>query len=242
MATPPLLIAKTGQTLQDCAMRCGDFEDWFLRGLGLAAYEVQIVHLPAGDRLPPHRAVRGIVITGSHAMVTDRDPWSEDLAGWVAEAVPMGMPVLGVCYGHQLLAHALGGEVGYHPAGPEVGTVPVRLTPAARTDPLLAHLPESFYAHSTHAQSVLRLPAQAVHLAGNDYEPHHAFRVGERAWGVQFHPEFDTHIMHTYVQVRAARCEKPERDWDAIRATVRDTPESASLLPRFAAMVRNADW
>ena len=81
-----------------------------------------------------------------------------------------------------------------------------------------------------------------MHLAGNDYEPHHAFRVGERAWGVQFHPEFDTDIMHAYVQVRAARCENPQRDWEAIRATVRDTPESASLLPRFAAMVRRADW
>lgn len=185
---PPLLIAKTGQTLQDCAVRCGDFEDWFVRGLGLAASKVQVVHLPDGDRLPPYRAARGIVITGSHAMVTDRDPWSEDLAGWVAEAVPMGMPILGVCYGHQLLAHALGGEVDDHPAGPEVGTVPVRLNPAARTDPLLAGLPEAFYVHATHAQSVLRLPEQAVHLAGNDYEPHHAFRVGERAWGVQFHP------------------------------------------------------
>lgn len=239
---PPLLIAKTGQTLQDCAVRCGDFEHWFVRGLGLDLSEVEVVHLPRGDRLPPHRAVSGIVVTGSHAMVTDRDPWSEDLAGWLAEAVPMGMPVLGVCYGHQLLAHALGGEVDYHPAGPEVGTVPVRLTQAARTDPLLADLPEAFYVHATHAQSVLRLPEQAVHLAGNDYEPHHAFRVGERAWGVQFHPEFDTDIMHAYVQVRAARCEKPERDWEAIRASVRETPESASLLRRFAEMVRHADW
>ena len=184
---PPLLIAKTAQTLQDCAVRCGDFEDWFVRGLGFAPSEVKVVHLPEGDRLPPHCAVRGIVITGSHAMVTERAPWSEDLAGWVAPAVPMGMPVLGVCYGHQLLAHA---------------------------------------------QSVLRLPEQAVHLVGNDYEPHHAFRIGERAWGVQFHLEFDTHIMHTYVQVRAARCEDPQRDWEAIRATVRyPTPRARRSAP-----------
>lgn len=238
----PLLIAKTGQTLEDCALRCGDFEHWFVRGLALDAAEVRVVDLPRGEPLPAHRAVGGIVITGSHAMVTDRAPWSEALAVWVAEAVAMGAPVLGVCYGHQLLAHALGGEVGYHPAGPEVGTVPVRLTPAARSDPLLARLPEAFYAHATHAQSVLRLPSGAVHLAGNDYEPHHAFRVGERAWGVQFHPEFDTNIMHTYVQVRAARCARPERDWAAIRAGVRDTPEAASVLRRFAEIVRTAEW
>lgn len=238
----PLLIAKTGQTLEDCARRCGDFEHWFVRGLALTPAAVQVVDLPRGEPLPPHRAVSGIVITGSHAMVTDRAPWSEALADWLAEAVPMGMPVLGVCYGHQLLAHALGGEVDYHPAGPEVGTVSVRLTPAARCDPLLARLPEAFHAHATHAQSVVRLPAGAVHLAGNDYEPHHAFRVGERAWGVQFHPEFDTDIMLTYVQVRAARCERPERDWAAIRAGVRDTPEAARVLRQFAEIVRTAEW
>lgn len=237
----PLLIAKTGQTLNECAARCGDFEDWFLRGMGLEPSEVRVVHAHLGEPLPPPQAVSGIVITGSHAMVTDRAPWSEALAGWLAEAVPEGLPVLGVCYGHQLLAHALGGEVDYHPQGPEVGTVPVRLTPAAGGDPLLGRLPEAFYAHATHAQSVLRLPPGAVHLAGNDYEPHHAFRVGERAWGVQFHPEFDTRIMHAYVEVRATKCEKAHRDWAAIRATVRETPESAALLRHFASLVRDAE-
>lgn len=152
-----------------------------MRGLALDTAAVQVVDLPLGEPLPPQRGVSGIVIAGSHAMVTDRAPWSEALADWLAEAVPVGMPVLGVCYGHQLLAHALGGEVDYHPAGPEVGTVPVRLTPATRSDPLFSELPELFHAHATHAQSVLRLPASAVHLAGNDYEPNHAFCVGERA-------------------------------------------------------------
>ncbi len=236
----PLLIVKTGQTLGDCAALCGDFEDWFARGMGLDPSEVRVIHAHLGESLPDPQAIGGMVITGSHAMVTDRAPWSEALADWLAEAVPMGVPVLGVCYGHQLLAHALGGEVDYHPAGPEVGTVPVRLTPDAHRDPLLGKLPEAFYAHATHAQSVVRLPDNAVRLAGNDYEPHHAFRVGERAWGVQFHPEFDTRIMHTYVQVRAAKCENPERDWAAIRATVRDTPESAALLRHFAELVRSA--
>jgi GMP synthase (glutamine-hydrolysing) len=238
---PPLLIAKTGETLQDCALRCGDFEHWFVRGMGIDPADTRVVCVHQGEPLPTHGEVSGIVVTGSHAMVTDRAPWSEALAEWLAEAVPRGLPVLGVCYGHQLLAHALGGEVDYHPAGPEVGTVPVRLTPAAQTDPLLGRLPEAFYVHATHAQSVVRLPPGAVHLAGNAFEPHHAFRVGERAWGVQFHPEFDIHIMRTYVQVRAARCENPDRDWAAIRATVRDTPESAALLRQFANLVKTGE-
>lgn len=236
----PLLIAKTGATLDACARRCGDFEDWFIRGMGLDPAEARVVNLHEGEPLPGMHEVSGMVITGSHAMVTDRAAWSEALAAWLAEvAVPAGLPVLGVCYGHQLLAYALGGEVGYHPVGPEVGTVPVRLKPTAAVDPLLGVLPEAFSAHVTHAQSVLRLPPGAVHLAGNAFEPHHAFRVGERAWGLQFHPEFDADIMRTYIEVRAAKCEHPERDWDAIRASVRDTPESASLLRRFLELLKS---
>jgi GMP synthase (glutamine-hydrolysing) len=232
----PLVLFKTGGTFPEVAARLGDFEDWFARGLGLRPPELKCIDVARGDALPAPESIAGAVITGSHAMVTDRAPWSEALGEWLRGAVPAGLPVLGVCYGHQLLAQALGGEVDYLPGVPEVGTVPVRLTPAGRADVLLGGLPDPFPAQTTHAQTVRRLPPGALPLAGNDYEPHHAFRVGERAWGLQFHPEFDRAVMLAYVNYRMARCEDPHRDWQAIRAAVGDTPEASALLGRFLAI------
>src|SRR5690625_6734079 len=78
--------------------------------------------------------------------------------------------MLGVCYGHQLMAAAFGGHVDFHPEGRESGTLAVRLTETGRADALLGTLPERFYAHLTHAQSVLEAPSDAQVLAFNDHD------------------------------------------------------------------------
>src|SRR5690606_28142940 len=135
------------------------------------------------------------------------------------------LPVLGICYGHQLLAYACGGRVDYHPAGREIGTVDVSLTQSSRTDPLLADLPMDFPAHATHSQSVLELPANAVHLARSAHDNHHAFRVGTAAWGLQFHPEFDAAIMKTYIEERAGDLREEGLDVDRLLQQVKETPE-----------------
>lgn len=111
--------------------------------------------------LPNPADIAGVVVTGSHAMVSERAAWSERLGQWLKRCVDAEVPVLGICYGHQLLAHALGGRVGDHPAGLEIGTHAVELTPAARQDPLFAALPESFPAQFVHRQSALELPPGA---------------------------------------------------------------------------------
>lgn len=223
----PLVIVKVGSSFPELAREMGDFEDWIAAGLGIP---VVIVDPRVGDL--PER-VAGAIVTGSHAMVTDRADWSERTAVWLAGLVSKQVPVLGICYGHQLLADALGGEVIYHPGGMEIGTVGVELLPEARADRLFRHLPDSFPAQVIHGQSVRRLPKGAVHLAANSFEPHHAFRVGPCAWGVQFHPEFDDCAMRGYVDHMAAEL----TDAQAIAAAIRPTPESASLLPAFAAIV-----
>lgn len=221
----PLLIVKVGSTHPHIAQALGDFEHWIIDGLGEAGLPVKVVDPRQGMTLPASSDVAGAIVTGSHSMVTDREPWSENTAEWLRGAVAAELPVLGICYGHQLLAHALGGEVDYHPGGIELGTVDIHLTPTAQEDRLFSGLPMRFKGQAAHRQSVRRLPDGAEHLAGNGFEPHHAFRFGRNAWGVQFHPEFSAQATAAYVQANTDLTARPP---------VADAPEAASLLARFA--------
>ena len=181
--------------------------------------------------------VAGVVITGSHDMVTERQPWSERAAAWLPGLVERGIPTLGICYGHQLLAHALGGEVGDNPNGREFGTVTVELTAEAADDPLLGGLPARLPVQVCHTQSALTLPAGARRLAHGSREANQAFVVGEAAWGVQFHPEFDAEVVTTYIEHYAERLRAEGQDPDALSAGCCDTPVGTTILRRFGQIV-----
>lgn len=235
MPRPPLLILKTGSTHAHIRDRLGDFDDWIEAGLRAGGATSVVRHDAQAHGLPDGPArFSGVVLTGSHAMVSEREPWSEALVPWLQAATAAGVPVLGICYGHQLLAHALGGDVAHHPAGVEIGTVTVQRHAASDADPLLRDLPERFPAQAVHWQSVRRLPPDAVLLAGSAHEAHHAFRVGARAWGVQFHPEFSDEALCAYLDGMGPTLAKEGLDAGQIAAALRPTPEAASVLPRFA--------
>jgi GMP synthase (glutamine-hydrolysing) len=236
----PLHLIKAGGTFPRAAHDGGDFEHWVMAGLGLPRRSVRVLDARLVDSLPAPGECGGVVMTGSHAMVTDRLPWMERLADWMRALLAAEVPYLGICFGHQLLAQALGGRVDYHPGGREIGTVAIDLAPEAAGDSLFASMPARFAAHAVHAQSVRELPAGAVLLAGNDYEPTHAFRIGARAWGVQFHPEFDIERMALYVHHLAPDLRAAGRDPATILAGLAPTPEAAGLLPRFAHLARLA--
>lgn len=234
----PLLVLKAGSTVPSVLARRGDFEGWFLRGLGWDASEAQVASVHLGDPLPDPDAISGVVVTGSAAMVTDEADWSVATERWLARAIEADVPILAVCYGHHLLARALGGAAGWNPQGREIGTVQVELEAAAATDPLFAGLPAQLRVQETHSQSVLELPPGARHLAGNAHDDFQAFAVGEHAWSVQFHPEFDADIVRGYLSERRGEIAAEGLDVDALTAGVTDTPEAASLLGRFGALVR----
>ncbi len=231
-----LLIIKTGYAIKGMPAAMLDFEHWTAAAAGLALEQCRTVTVIDGEQLPEARECRGVVITGSAAMVSDRHDWSEYTARWLLEAMKFGVPILGICYGHQLLAHALGGHVGYHPRGREMGTKLIELAPAAAHDELFHLMPQRFPAHVTHMQSVLRLPPDAEVLASNDFEAHQAVRFAPRAWGVQFHPEFTSAAMSHYLRIRSEALRQEGADPAALLSAVRDTPESEQLLRRFVAL------
>ena len=229
-----VLVLKTGTTLDALRARRGDYEDWILAGLGVAAEAAHVASVHLGEPLPAPNGPAAVVVTGSSAMVSERLSWSERAALWLRDAAHAGTPILGICFGHQLLGQALAGRVGPNPRGREMGTVQVELRAEARDDPLLGGLPSPLTVQATHVESVLELPPGARALAGNAADPYHAFAWGDAAWGVQFHPEFDADVMRAYLEARRQILRGEGIDPEPLESGVSDSPHGHELLRRFA--------
>jgi len=229
-------ILKAGTTVPSLISRRGDFDDWFRKGLGLAAADSPVVDATTGA-LPEPGSTQAVVVTGSAAMATDDEPWSLACERWLKILVERDVPVLGVCYGHHLLARAFGGEVGFNPKGDEVGTTPVILNDEGRQDPLFAGLPSELIVQNSHRQSVAVLPDGARLLASNGHDANQAFALGDRAWGVQFHPEFDADIIRSYLEDRSEELQQRGVDTESLHAAARDSDHGERLLRNFVAML-----
>lgn len=233
----PFLIIETGQPVASMR-RYGRFPHWIRVAAGLGADDAVATNVEHGATLPRREGFAGVIVTGSAAYVTERADWSERSAQWLHDAAHAGLPVLGICYGHQLLAHALGGEVIDNPAGRESGTICIDLHPAAVHDPLFSPMPARFPAQSSHVQTVLRPPADAAVLARSERDQCQAFRWGDHAWGVQFHPEFATRHMRGYVMARREALSREGRCPHTIAREVTAAPQSRKLLRRFVTHAR----
>jgi GMP synthase-like glutamine amidotransferase len=156
------------------------------RGVGWTA-----VRLDAGEPVPDLESFNAMLVMGGPMNVWQDDihPWlvseKEAIRRWVRD---LGRPYFGICLGHQLLAAALGGEVAPAARG-EAGIVPVHLLPAAGTDRLLGGVSSPIPAIQWHEAEVARLPGDAIPLASNVDCAVQAMRVGEHAYGFQYHPE-----------------------------------------------------
>jgi GMP synthase (glutamine-hydrolysing) len=230
----PVLIIRTGRAPDTISARHGDFPRWFQLGLRLRGHRLRVVDVERGDVPPPPSECAGAVITGSASMVTERLPWSERTAGWIRDAMDIDLPLLGVCYGHQLMSHALGGRVDYLPGGREMGTLSLSTRPGAGRDPLASALPQTFKAHATHEQSVLELPLDAVSLARSDRDPNHLVRYGAHAISTQFHPEFSAEVMRAYIRRKHGVLTQEGFEPEALLAEVAPTPVATRLLRGFA--------
>lgn len=228
-------ILVTGEPVEPVKRDRGSFTNLF-RAILEPRWRGAIVELDARrSQLPDAKDFAALVVTGSASSVTERAPWILAAERALAEFVAAGVPTLGVCFGHQLLGQALGGEVRRNPRGREIGTVETELF---GDDPLFSDLPRRLLVNMSHVDSVVALPPGARVLARTELEPHAAVRFGQRAWGVQFHPEFDASVMRGYIEARAKQIESEGIDVTALRAET--SPDATSILTRFTELALRA--
>jgi len=172
-------------------------------------------------------------MTGSAANVPNREPWMLTLEAWTRDANRAGTPILGICFGHQILAQALGGSAEMNKRGREIGTI--RLS-RSEDDPIFDGVPESFDAQASHIDTTT-LPASAVRLARSSLDDHHAVRFSQTTYGVQFHPEFDAEIMQGYLETRRAILASEGLAVDELLSSVTETKHAARTLANFVRFI-----
>jgi len=196
------------------------------RGLDIVRVPFEPLHVKPTD-------VDAVVVSGSRASANDDEPWVHRSRAFLAEAVERDVPILGVCFGHQLLATAVGGTVRTREHA-EVGFLPVQLD----DDPLLASLGSSLVPFVSHGDEVLPSPHYQV-LGRSEACEVQAFRVpGRRAWGVQFHLEYTREEQERILLYRAETHPELGLDPHGMMASGRDTTgDGRRLFDRFLDLV-----
>jgi GMP synthase (glutamine-hydrolysing) len=159
------------------------------------------VELDAGDRVPDWQRFDAVIAMGGPMGAGDDEdlPWLAGERRLIRDAVHAGLPFWGVCLGAQLLAASLGARVFSGPA-PEVGVMPVTLTPEAGEDPVFAEAPHALPTLQWHGDT-FDLPTGALLLATSPAYANQAFRWGQAAYGLQFHLEVSAEMAAAWAEI-----------------------------------------
>jgi GMP synthase (glutamine-hydrolysing) len=216
-----------------------------LPSLARAGADVVTAHLPAGAHLPPLEDVSAVITFGGTVNVDESEehPYLATVRAYTREAVDRGVPYLGICLGSQLLARALDVEVVKGPK--EVGFEPVRSLPEAKEDPLLSFLGDDEFVMQWH-EDTYELPRGAALLVTGDRVPAQAYRVGDAAWGVQFHLEVDASELDWWLDIADAAIDvravwgKSADDIrsEAVRYMAAQEERGREIFRRFAGIAR----
>jgi GMP synthase (glutamine-hydrolysing) len=216
----------------------GRWTGWLSEG----GVDVEVVCGYSGARIPRRLSYAGLVVLGGGYLPDDdeRAPWLAGTRELMRQALHDEVPAFGICLGGQMLAQVAGGLVAGEHGEPEFGSTVLTMRPEAARDPLFQGLPEHPTAMENHVDAVVRLPSGAHWLASSERCPYQAFRVGEAAWGVQFHPEAGPERIPQWPQERLRRYGLDGADLHRT-ATERD-PAAArawrAVALRFAAQVK----
>lgn len=200
----------------------------FLRGSGLLEGGVLFLNALAGEFPDTVTNLRALVVGGSSYSVfpSDEPPGLSRMMELVREAVRTDVPFLGLCFGGQLLAQALGGRVIRDEENQERGSYLLKKEPGAANDPLFETLPPTFFAQESHHDRIVTLPPGGVALASSERVAVQAFAIpGKRLYGLQFHPERSKSDFEMLLAKRKLDSGK----WGVLLAPLRESTEAESV-------------
>ncbi len=230
MVVKPLTIVITGQPVPEAERRRGDFSRMIREACdGSWDGPWRTIDLRTANDLPPPSDSAAVVVSGSPARLSEQSAWMRKGLEYLRLLVAAETPVLGICFGHQMLGEALGGKVAENPNGREIGTVAV----TRHSDNPLLEPDQPFTANATHLDSVVELPQGAEVFASTVLEPNAVVRFARRAWGVQFHPEMDADIVREYVLARRDTIEEEGVSVDALLGGLEDALAGRRVLQNF---------
>ena len=197
-----VLIIDCGPSLSDVSKHHGVAPEWIMESLKNKECNFTWVKPYDGDKIQSNNADAWI-ITGSPHSVYDAADWMVDIEEEMKNIRSSQLPVLGICFGHQLIAKCFGGEVELNPKGWELGAYPVQFTAAGKKSQLFSGFEDNAIVYESHQDSVTILPENAIELARNN-KGNQAFIIHDNFYGVQFHPEFSWEVIKMYVSVRSS--------------------------------------
>jgi GMP synthase-like glutamine amidotransferase len=212
--------------------------------LGTAGVHVAVCRVFAGDAVPSDTAgFDGVVVMGGPMSATSSEgfPSRDAEVALLDDALRTGIPTFGICLGAQLLAVAAGGSVSPNAYGPEIGWAPIHLASPCQDDRLFADLPATLTVLHWHGETLDPPPGSQL-LISSDAYPHQAFRIGDVAWGVQFHLEVTTDAVDGFLQAFPAEAAGAPGGGAAIAkatpgAVATLTPARDLVCTRFADLV-----
>lgn len=223
-----LTILKTGQVPAPLAGRFPSYPDMFRAMFERdgARFDFDVVDVPGGAPIPDPETLQAVLITGSPAGVYEDHPWLDPLRGFIRKAYTRRTPMVGICFGHQIIADALGGEVRKSEKGWGMGRHTYRIVNRPRYfDPPRA----SVSLACSHQDQVVTAPLEAKVLLASDFTPNAGLHYENgRTLTFQPHPEFEDGYASALAELR--RGHAPDDVVDAALASMRKPSDSPLVV------------